>query len=84
MLGTALEGGRISRSTRVFLSPRKAAKLGVRRAMRRSSPPGRYAGLLMSGCQDTEYSYDAYFQGRVRHYNRAGGMGNYSVKVRRV
>lgn len=48
----------------VFLSKRQAAKLGVRRAARASSPPGRYAGLLMSGCQDTEYSYDAYFEGR--------------------
>ncbi|MBD3299225.1 MAG: caspase family protein [candidate division Zixibacteria bacterium] len=48
----------------VFLSSRKAAKLGVRRALRRASPPGRYGGLLMAGCQDTEYSYDAYFQGR--------------------
>ncbi len=47
-----------------FLSQREVAKLGVRRALRPSSPPGRYAGLLMAGCQDTEYSYDAYFQGR--------------------
>lgn len=48
----------------VFLSKRSAAKLGLRRAIRSSSPPGRYAALLLSGCQDTEYSYDAYFQGR--------------------
>jgi len=48
----------------VFLTRTEAAKLGVRRAMRASSPPGRYAALLMAGCQDTEYSYDAYFQGR--------------------
>jgi hypothetical protein len=48
----------------VFLSKREAGKLGMRRAFRSSSPPGRYAALLMSGCQDTEYSYDAYFQGR--------------------
>jgi hypothetical protein len=48
----------------VFLSGRKAARLGAQRAFRSSSPPGRYAALLMSGCQDTEYSYDAYFQGR--------------------
>lgn len=47
-----------------FLSKAEAAKLGLRRAMRRSSPPGRYAGLLLAGCQDTEYSYDAYFQGK--------------------
>ena len=48
----------------VFLSARESAKLGVRRSTRVSSPPGRYASLLLSGCQDTEYSYDAYFQGR--------------------
>lgn len=47
-----------------FLSKRDAAKLGLRRAIRSSSPPGRHAALLMAGCQDTEYSYDAYFQGR--------------------
>jgi metacaspase-1 len=48
----------------VFLSKRESSKLGLRRAIRSSSPPGRYAALLMSGCQDTEYSYDAYFRGR--------------------
>ncbi len=48
----------------VYLSRREAAKLGVRRSIRRSSPPGRYASLLLAGCQDTEYSYDAYFEGR--------------------
>jgi len=48
-----------------FLSKRKAAVLGARRAMRSSSPPGRYASLLLAGCQDTEYSYDASFQGRA-------------------
>ncbi|MCG6536446.1 MAG: hypothetical protein L7F78_17500, partial [Syntrophales bacterium LBB04] len=42
----------------------EVAKLGVKRGMRRSSPPGRYAALLMAGCQDTEHSYDAYFEGR--------------------
>jgi len=47
-----------------FLSRREAARLGSRRAARRSSPPGRYAGLLLAGCQDIEYSYDAYFKGR--------------------
>jgi metacaspase-1 len=49
----------------VFLSKSEAAQLGARRAIRPSSPPGRYAALLMAGCQDTEYSYDAYFQGRA-------------------
>jgi hypothetical protein len=48
----------------VFLSRSDVAKLGVRRAIRPSSPPGRYAALLIAGCQDTEYSYDATFEGR--------------------
>ncbi len=48
----------------VYLPRREVAKLGVRRCLRRSSPPGRYASLLLAGCQDTEYSYDAYFEGR--------------------
>lgn len=49
----------------VFLSRREAAKLGIlARGLRRSSPPGRHAALLMAGCQDYEYSYDAYFSGR--------------------
>ncbi len=47
-----------------YLSRAEAAKLGVRRGLRPSSPPGRYAALLMAGCQDTEYSFDAYFEGR--------------------
>ncbi len=48
----------------VFLSKRAVSRLGTSRALRRSSPPGRYGALLMAGCQDTEYSYDAFFQGR--------------------
>lgn len=48
----------------VFLSRRDASMLSLRRAARPSSPPGRNASLLMSGCQDIEYSYDAWFQGR--------------------
>lgn len=47
-----------------FLSPKELSKLGMIRTFRRSSPPGRYGSLLMSGCQDVEYSYDAYFQNR--------------------
>lgn len=47
-----------------FLSKRELAKFGISRSIRRSSPPGRYGGLLLSGCQDVEYSYDAFFQGR--------------------
>jgi metacaspase-1 len=34
------------------------------RSRRPASPPGRHQALLMSGCQDTEYSYDAWFEGR--------------------
>lgn len=47
-----------------FLAKREIDKLGIRRSIRASSPPGRYAALLLAGCQDTEYSYDAYFQNR--------------------
>lgn len=47
-----------------FLSTRALAGLGTLRRVRSSSAPGRYASLLLSGCQDTEYSYDASFQGR--------------------
>jgi hypothetical protein len=48
----------------VFLKKKEFAKLGMRRAARRSSPPGRYGALLLSGCQDVEYSYDAWFNSR--------------------
>jgi len=48
----------------VYLAKAALARLGARRAFRASSPPGRYGALLLAGCQDTEYSYDAYFQGR--------------------
>ncbi len=47
-----------------FLKGRPLARLGSMHNFRRSSAPGRYAGLLISGCQDTEYSYDAWFNGR--------------------
>ena len=47
-----------------FLPKRVATRLGVKRARRASSPPGRHAALLLAGCQDTEYSFDAYFRGR--------------------
>lgn len=30
-----------------------------------ASPPGRKDSLLMSGCKDSEYSYDAWFEGRA-------------------
>lgn len=47
-----------------FLGRREGARLGDRRSIRGSSPPGRYAALLLAACRDTEYSYDAWFQGR--------------------
>jgi len=47
-----------------FLSRRELSRLGERRRRRAASPPGRYAGLLMSACQDTEESWDADINGR--------------------
>jgi hypothetical protein len=47
-----------------FLPAKQLNQMGVTRAIRSSSPPGRYGGLLISGCQDYEYSYDANFNGR--------------------
>ncbi len=46
-----------------FLSTREANQLGVR-SRRPASPPGRHQALLISGCQDTETSSDAWFNGR--------------------
>jgi hypothetical protein len=49
----------------VFLPKSQVARMGLeRRALRRSSPPGRNGALLMAGCQDSEYSFDASFSGR--------------------
>lgn len=47
-----------------FLSKRRVGKLGVRRPRRPASPPGRYAGLLLSAAQDTETAADAYIGGK--------------------
>jgi len=47
----------------VYLSKRETSKLGTR-SLRRASSSKRYGALLMAGCQDVEYSYDAFFQGR--------------------
>ena len=47
-----------------FLSRTQVARLGSRSGTRSASPPGRDAALLMAGCQDVEYSYDAFFEGR--------------------
>lgn len=46
-----------------FLTPKQMQGLGTR-LRRAASPPGRHEALLMAGCQDTEYSYDAVFEGR--------------------
>lgn len=48
----------------VFLSAKEMNKLGTIPAIRSASAPGRYGSLLMAGCQDVEYSYDAFFQSR--------------------
>jgi metacaspase-1 len=46
-----------------FLSAAATRKLGIR-SRRPASPPGSHHSLLISGCLDTEYSYDAWFNGR--------------------
>lgn len=48
-----------------FLKKRDLALLGRSRSLHRTNPPGRRAGLLLSGCQDHEYSYDGWFNGRA-------------------
>lgn len=48
-----------------FLSRRQITPLGEVMRHRATSAPGRHAALLMSGCQDVEYSYDAFFEGRA-------------------
>lgn len=47
-----------------FLKGAALRQLGTSGALRAGRTPGRYAGLLVSGCQDYEYSYDAWFSGR--------------------
>lgn len=47
-----------------FLSDKQLAKFGNAKGFQKASPPGRYAGLLIAGCQDAQVSYDAYFQNR--------------------
>lgn len=47
----------------MYLSKSEASKLATC-VLRRASKPKNYGALLMAGCQDVEYSYDAYFQGR--------------------
>lgn len=43
---------------------KKLSSAGAR-AFRSASPPGRYAGLLMAGCQDKQVSFDASFGGKA-------------------
>lgn len=47
-----------------FLSKEQMAKFGNTRSFQKAPPPGRYAGLLIAGCQDFQSSYDAYFEKR--------------------
>ncbi|HEX2837568.1 MAG TPA: caspase family protein [Phycisphaerales bacterium] len=48
-----------------FLSKQRLANMGgVNAGFRMGKAPGRYAALLMSGCMDYEYSYDAVINGR--------------------
>jgi hypothetical protein len=47
----------------VYLPRREVSRM-LEQPIRRATAPGRHAALLISGCQDVEYSYDAYFQGR--------------------
>ncbi|NBO63244.1 MAG: caspase family protein [Acidobacteria bacterium] len=49
----------------VFLARKQITPLGEVMRHRATSAPGRHAALLLSGCQDTEYSYDAWFEGRA-------------------
>lgn len=46
-----------------FLSSADVSKLGIA-TRRAASAPGRYHSLLLAGCRDVEYSYDAWFEGR--------------------
>ena len=47
-----------------FLPPSLLPVAAARAARREYGPPRPFGGVLLSGCQDTEYSYDAEFNGR--------------------
>ena len=47
-----------------FLAQKDLKRIGTLRVIRKATPPGRNSGLLLAGCQDVEYSYDATFKGR--------------------
>jgi hypothetical protein len=49
---------------RCFLRGASLRALPRRGSRRAGSPPGRRSALLLSGCQETEFSYDAFFRGR--------------------
>ena len=49
---------------REFLSRASLRALGKGERRRAASPPGRRSALLLSGCLETEFSYDAVFRGR--------------------
>jgi len=48
----------------VYLSKSEVSHLAPCHPIRRARPLGPSGALLLAGCQDDEYSYDAYFQGR--------------------
>lgn len=48
----------------VFLSKKELGKIEPTARHRAIIAPVSHAALLMAGCQDTEYSFDAYFKGR--------------------
>jgi hypothetical protein len=68
---SATRGRRQQRSLVRFLPPstflkgRALASLRSSTSSRRSSPPGRHAGLLMAACQDDERSREDWFNGRA-------------------
>ena len=49
---------------REFLSRASLRALGRGEPRRSASPPGRRSALLLSGCLETEFSYDSVFRGR--------------------
>lgn len=47
-----------------FLSPKKMAVAAARATRRAAGKPRPFGGVLLAGCQDTEFSYDAEFNNR--------------------
>ena len=48
-----------------FLDAKALSPLSSHTTHPRRSAPGRHAALTLSGCQDAEFSYDAFFRGRA-------------------